>query len=125
MSSIRALKFTLSALALAPGPSLPAPHPMPEAPAKIALSTHGQSADTYWSVVKKGVDDAAKLMGADVSYQAPQTTDYVAMSRMIDAAVTQKVQGLVVSIADAEALGKSVKAAADAGIPVIIIDSGE
>src|SRR5262245_35009736 len=49
----------------------------------------------------------------------------VAMSRMIDAAVTQKVQGLVVSIPDATALEKSVKAAADAGIPVIVIDSGE
>ena len=125
MSSIRALKLTLSALALAAGAVLAAPQAMAEDPVKIAVVTHGQSADTYWSVVKKGVDDAAKLMGADVSYQAPQTTDYVAMSRMIDAAVTQKVQGLVVSIADAEALGKSVKAAADAGIPVIIIDSGE
>jgi len=125
MSSIRTLKFTLSALALAAGAVLAAPQSMAEDPVKIAVVTHGQSADTYWSVVKKGVDDAAKLMGADVSYQAPQTTDYVAMSRMIDAAVTQKVQGLVVSIADAEALGKSVKAAADAGIPVIIIDSGE
>ncbi len=92
---------------------------------KIAVVTHGQSADTYWGVVKKGVDDAAKLLGVDVSYQAPQTTDMVAMARMIDAAVTQKVQGLVVSIPDATALGKSVKAATDAGIPVIIIDSGE
>jgi hypothetical protein len=68
---------------------------------KIAVVTHGQSSDAYWGVVKKGVDDAAKLMGVDVSYQAPQTTDMVAMSRMIDAAVTQKVQGLVVSIPDA------------------------
>lgn len=92
---------------------------------KIAVVTHGQSSDSYWGVVKKGVDDAAKLMGVDVSYQAPQTTDMVAMSRMIDAAVTQKVQGLVVSIPDATALEKSVKAATDAGIPVIIIDSGE
>ena len=64
-------------------------------------------------------------MGVDVSYQAPQTTDMVAMSRMIDAAVTQKVQGLVVSIPDPTALGKSIKAAVAAGIPVIIIDSGE
>jgi len=71
------------------------------------------------------VDDAAKLMGVDVSYQAPPTTDMVAMSRMIDAAVTQKVQGLVVSIPDATALEKSVKAAAEAGVPVIVIDSGE
>jgi simple sugar transport system substrate-binding protein len=92
---------------------------------KIAVVTHGQSSDTYWTVVKKGVDDAAKLMGVDVSYQAPQTTDMVAMSRMIDAAVAQKVQGLVVSIPDADALDKSVKAAVDAGIPVIVIDSGE
>jgi simple sugar transport system substrate-binding protein len=92
---------------------------------KIAVVTHGQSADAYWGVVKKGVDDAAAVMGADVSYQAPQTTDMVAMSRMIDAAVAQKVQGLVVSIPDATALEKSVKAAAEAGIPVIVIDSGE
>ena len=57
--------------------------------------------------------------------KAPQTTDMVAMSRMIDAAVAQKVNGLVVSIPDADALDKSVKAAVDAGIPVIVIDSGE
>jgi simple sugar transport system substrate-binding protein len=92
---------------------------------KIAVVTHGQSSDSYWGVVKKGVDDATKLMGVDVSYQAPQTTDMVAESRMIDAAVTQKVDGLVVSIPDPTALGKSIKAAVAAGIPVIIIDSGE
>jgi len=92
---------------------------------KIAVVTHGQSSDSYWGVVKKGVDDATKLMGVHVSYQAPQTTDMVAMSRMIDAAVTQKVNGLVVSIPDPTALGKSIKAAIAAGIPVIIIDSGE
>jgi simple sugar transport system substrate-binding protein len=92
---------------------------------KIAVVTHGQSSDSYWGVVKKGVDDATKLMGVHVSYQAPQTTDMVAMSRMIDAAVTQKVNGLVVSIPDPTALGKSIRAAVAAGIPVIIIDSGE
>ena len=92
---------------------------------KIAVVTHGQSSDSYWGVVKKGVDDATKLMDVDVSYDAPQTSDMVAMSRMIDAAVTQKVQGLIVSIPDSTALEKSIKAAKDAGIPVIVIDSGE
>jgi simple sugar transport system substrate-binding protein len=92
---------------------------------KIAVVTHGQSSDSYWGVVKKGVDDAAKEMNVSVSYQAPQTTDMVAMARMINAAVTQKVQGLVVSIPDSTALEKSVRAAAEAGIPVIVIDSGE
>src|SRR5580692_8662297 len=92
---------------------------------KIAVVTHSQSSDSYWGVVKKGVDDAAKLMGVNVSYDAPQTTDMVAMSRLIDAAVTQKVQGLVVSIPDAAALDKSLKAAINAGVPVIVIDSGK
>jgi simple sugar transport system substrate-binding protein len=120
-SRILAFAFVLSGVLLegAPQPAIA------EDPVKIAFVTHGQSSDSYWGVVKKGVDDAAAAMGADVSYQAPQTTDMVAMSRMIDAAVTQKVQGLVVSIPDATALEKSVKAAADAGIPVIVIDSGE
>lgn len=112
-----AVGLTLSLGAVAPA--------LADDPIKIAVVTHGQSSDSYWGVVKKGVDDATKLMGVDVSYDAPQTTDMVAMSRMIDAAVTQKVQGIVVSIPDASALDKSVKAAADAGIPVIIIDSGE
>ena len=125
MSVIRPVKAAVTALTLAFGAAIAILPANAEDAVKIAVVTHGQSADTYWSVVKKGVDDAAAIMGADVSYQAPQTTDYVAMSRMIDAAVTQHVQGLVVSIADAEALGKSVKAAADAGIPVIVIDSGE
>jgi simple sugar transport system substrate-binding protein len=120
-SRILAFAFVLSGVLLASAPQ-PA---IAEDPVKIAFVTHGQSSDSYWGVVKKGVDDAAAAMGADVSYQAPQTTDMVAMSRMIDAAVTQKVQGLVVSIPDATALEKSVKAAADAGIPVIVIDSGE
>jgi simple sugar transport system substrate-binding protein len=92
---------------------------------KIAVVTHGQSSDSYWGVVKRGVDDAARLMRANVTYDAPQTTDMVAMSRLIDAAVNQKVQGLVVSIPDAAALERSLKAAVNAGIPVIVIDSGK
>ncbi len=117
-------KTMLAGLALGLGFAIATPQAGAE-DIKIAVVTHGQSADAYWGVVKKGVDDAAQVMGVEVSYQAPPTTDMVAMSRMIDAAVTQKVQGLVVSIPDATALEKSVKAAADAGIPVIVIDSGE
>ena len=51
---------------------------LPQAPAlagdpiKIAVVTHGQSSDSYWSVVKKGVDDAAKLLGPDVSVTYPR-----------------------------------------------------
>ena len=86
--------------------------------------THGQASDPFWSVVKRGVDQAGKDMCVNVTYEAPPTFDMVAMARLIDAAVATKPSGLVVSIPDAAALGPSIKAAVAAGIPVISINSG-
>ncbi|MDN0076499.1 sugar ABC transporter substrate-binding protein [Crenobacter sp. SG2303] len=94
-------------------------------PIRIAFVTHGQAGDSYWNALKKGMEDAAKETGAKVSYQAPETFDPIAMARMIDAAVASKVNGLVVTVPDANALQKSIKAADAAGIPVIVVDSGE
>jgi simple sugar transport system substrate-binding protein len=90
----------------------------------IAVVTHGQASDPFWSVVKNGVDAAAKDTGNTVNYQAPQTFDMVEMSRLIDAAVAAKPDGLVISIPDAKALSGSIKKAVDAGIPVISMNSG-
>ena len=73
------------------------------------MVTHGQASDPFWSVVKNGVDQAAKDMGVTVEYQAPPTFDMVAMSQLIDAAVASNPDGLVVSIPDANALGPSIK----------------
>jgi simple sugar transport system substrate-binding protein len=94
-------------------------------PVRIAFVTHGQAGDSYWNALKKGMEDAAKETGAKVSYQAPEAFDPIAMSRMIDAAVAARVNGLVVSVPDANALQKSIKAADASGIPVIVVDSGE
>jgi simple sugar transport system substrate-binding protein len=46
------------------------------------------------------------------------------MAQLIDAAVASAPDGLVVSIPDAEALGPSITAAIEAGIPVISMNSG-
>jgi simple sugar transport system substrate-binding protein len=91
---------------------------------KFYVITHGQASDPFWSVVKKGVEQAGKDMGVQTIYEAPPTFDMVAMSHLIDSAVAAKPDGLVVSIPDANALGPSVKAAVAAGIPVISINSG-
>jgi len=96
----------------------------PKKDIKIAVVTHGQASDTFWSVVKNGVENAAKDTGATVTYNSPQTFDMVAMSRLIDAEVAKKPDGLVVSIPDANALSNAVKGAVAAGIPVISINSG-
>ncbi len=91
---------------------------------RIAVVTHGQAGDSYWSSVKLGVDAAAKQMGVTVQYQAPQTFDMAQMAKMIEAATASHPDGLVVSIPDPDALGPAIKQAVAAGIPVLAIDSG-
>jgi simple sugar transport system substrate-binding protein len=93
-------------------------------PYRIVVVTHGQASDPFWSVVKNGVDAAARDMRVTVEYQAPGTFDMVAMSQLIDAAVASAPDGLVVSIPDPDALEASITAAVEAGIPVISINSG-
>ena len=75
-------------------------------------------------MVKNGVEKAAADTGANVEYRAPETFDMVAMSQLIDAAVNQEPDGLIISMPDADALGPSVEKAVAAGIPVISMNSG-
>ncbi len=110
------IKATLAAVAMvAAGPVLAQ---------NIIVVSHGQANDPFWSVVKNGVEEAARDTGATVSYRAPETFDMVAMGQLIDAAVNQEPDGLVVSIPDGDALGPSIKRAVAAGIPVISMNSG-
>ena len=92
---------------------------------RVTFVVHGSAADPYWSVVKRGVDDAAAMTGAKVEYYAPQVFDVVEQARMMEAAIASKPDGIAVSIADADAMRKSVTAAVAAGIPVMVLDSGE
>ena len=110
------LKTTLAASMLVAAPVAMA--------ADIIVVSHGQASDPFWSVVKNGVERAAKDTGANVDYRAPETFDMVAMSQLIDAAVNQEPDGLIVSMPDADALGPSVEKAVAAGIPVISMNSG-
>src|SRR5919107_1211687 len=91
---------------------------------RFVVVSHGQASDPFWSVVQNGVNQAAKDMGVQVEYQAPDTFDMVAMSQLIDAAVASQPDGMAISIPDADALGDSIKAGVDAGIPMISLDSG-
>jgi hypothetical protein len=69
--------------------------------------------------LKNGVNAAAKDMGVSVDYRAPETFDMVSMGQLIDAAVNQKPDGLIISIPDASALGPSLKKGAINGQIVI------
>jgi simple sugar transport system substrate-binding protein len=117
------IRLTIAAAAAIAAVASAAPAVSAETP-HIIVVTHGQANDPFWSVVKNGVVAAGKETGVTVEYRAPETFDMVAMSQLIDAAVNQNPDGLVVSIPDASALGPSIKKAVAAGIPVISMNSG-
>ncbi|HET9069075.1 MAG TPA: sugar ABC transporter substrate-binding protein [Amaricoccus sp.] len=124
LNFLKGASATALALALSAG-AAPAEGLKAAADVKIAVVVHGASSDAYWSVVKRGVDDAARDTGAEVQYIAPQVFDSVEQGRLIEAAVATNPDGIVVSIPDKDALSKAVGDAVGAGIPVVNIDSGE
>jgi simple sugar transport system substrate-binding protein len=77
---------------------------------KFAVVTHGAAGDTFWDVVKKGAEKAGADMGDTVTYQ-DSNGDPAKQSQLIDAAVNQKVDGIVVSMANPDALKASVEKA--------------
>jgi simple sugar transport system substrate-binding protein len=91
---------------------------------RIIVVTHGQAADSFWLIVRNGIEIAAKETDSDVDYRSPEKFDLQAMARLIDEAVASQPDGLVVTIPDAAALSKSVQAAVAAKIPVISTNSG-
>jgi simple sugar transport system substrate-binding protein len=89
----------------------------------FAVITHGGPGDSFWDVVKKGAEQAGKDLNIKVEYQGSGKPNEQA--DMINAAVSNKVNGIVVSMANPDALADPVKKAVSAGIPVITINSGQ
>lgn len=88
----------------------------------FAVITHGSAGDAFWDVVKHGAEQAGKDLGVSVDYQSDG--DPQRQAQLIDAAANQGVGGIVVSMANPDALKDSVEAAVRKGIPVVTINSG-
>ncbi|WP_028065156.1 sugar ABC transporter substrate-binding protein [Solirubrobacter soli] len=88
----------------------------------IAMVTHSDEG-SFWSVVKKGAEAAAKSEGVKLIW-SPSDNDPQKEAQLIQAAVSQKVDGLAVSVPNADAIKGALKQATDAGIPIITLNSG-
>lgn len=89
----------------------------------VAVVTHGSPGDAFWNVVKNGAEAAGKDLGIRVEYNS--SGDPGEQAKLVDNAVAQHVDGLVVSMANPQALRPSVEHAVAAGIPAVTINSGE
>lgn len=88
------------------------------------MITHGQAADPYWNIVRNGAEEAAKQVGVELDYRAPETFDMIRMAELITSAANQKPAGIIVSIPDASALSASIQGSVRSGIPLVSINSG-
>ncbi len=87
-----------------------------------AVITHSSPGDAFWDRVKSGAEKAGDDYGVKVEYSSDP--DPAKQSQLIDGAVADKVDGIVVSMANPDGLEDSIKKAVAAGVPVVTINSG-
>jgi simple sugar transport system substrate-binding protein len=90
---------------------------------RIAVVTHGPASSKFWAIIRNGVDSAARRLDVLVDYRSPDVYSLQRMSAMIDQAVANKPDGLVVSIPE-PGLAPAIRRAVAAGIPVVSINTG-
>jgi simple sugar transport system substrate-binding protein len=92
---------------------------------KVAVVTHGDTG-SFWSVFKKGVDQAAKdLKSRGVSVtQVYANNDVAKQVSGIEAAITAGAKVIATSVPDASALKDSLTKASQKGIEIITVNSG-
>jgi simple sugar transport system substrate-binding protein len=88
----------------------------------FAMVTHSDEG-SFWSVVKKGAEQAAKDEGVKLIW-SPSNNDPQKEAQLISAAVSQKVDGLAVSVPNADAIKGALAQATSAGIPIITLNAG-
>ena len=89
----------------------------------IGLAVHENPAESsFWGVVETGAKDAAAAMGVEL--KSGGSLDPAEQAQLIETFIADGVNGIIVSLANPDAMRDSVKKATDAGIPVITINSG-
>ncbi|HEU5156585.1 MAG TPA: sugar ABC transporter substrate-binding protein [Streptosporangiaceae bacterium] len=89
---------------------------------KIAMITHSGAGDTFWDIVQKGARAAAAKDNVEFLYSADPEGGKQA--QLVQAAIDQKVDGIIVTLAKPDAMKDVVARAVRAQIPVVTINSG-
>ena len=89
---------------------------------KFAMVTHSGAGDTFWDIVQSGAKQAAAKDNITFLYSNSDQGDQQA--QLVQAAIDQHVDGLVVTLAKPDAMKDVVAKAEKAWIPVITINSG-
>jgi len=89
---------------------------------KICMYTHGDGGG-FWSVAKKGAEQAADDLGVDLDYQE-SNNDPEAQAQFIEAGIDAGCDGIAVSAPNPDAIQGAMDKANEAGIPLVTMNSG-
>jgi simple sugar transport system substrate-binding protein len=88
----------------------------------VAMITHGPPGDTFWDLIRKGAESAAKKDNIDLKYSAElQGPD---QANLVQNAVDSDVAAIAVTLARPEALKPAVERAISENIPVVALNAG-
>jgi len=90
---------------------------------KFAFVTHGGPGNPFWSVVIKGMEDAAQRYGVDVQWLSNPTFSIQDMPNFLEDAIAYQVHGIGITCPDPEAIRESIERAAAQGIPTIVLNT--
>ena len=94
------------------------------APLKIAMVVKGMG-NPFFDACRDGGEEAATALGnVQIIYQGPATPTAEGQIEIIDSLIAQKVDGIIISANDKDALIPITKKAMGKGIKVISFDSG-
>jgi ribose transport system substrate-binding protein len=83
----------------------------------------GVAGDEFYITMECGIQDAAKDLGVKVTVQGAQQFDPALQTPIVDSIVASKPDGLLIAPTDVTAMYRPLKAAADAGITVGLVDT--
>ena len=88
----------------------------------VAMVTHGPPGDTFWDLIRKGAETAAKKDNIDLKYSAElQGPD---QANLVQNAVDSNVAAIAVTLARPEAIKPALQSANSAEIPVVALNAG-
>jgi simple sugar transport system substrate-binding protein len=90
--------------------------------ATVALITHQSPGDTFWDLVRRGAEAAAAKDNVELQYS--HDPDAAAQANLVRSAVSGKVAGIAVTLAEPAVMAPAVQTAVAAGIPVVAVNSG-
>jgi simple sugar transport system substrate-binding protein len=88
----------------------------------IAMITHEVPGDSFWDLVRKGAETAAKKDNVELRYSNdPEAPN---QANLVQTAIDSGVKGIAVTLAKPDAMQAAVKAAEAKGIPVVAFNAG-